>query len=158
MKILKFLFAIAFTVGLVFIAGCGDDIPPSLSLQQQDAKILDENSPWGGPGNVEVLASPAGVDFSGLLSLQVSFSTSGADDWAPTFFTASGAEDFLSANNVIWIWSGSGTDIITLFEASVAELTGVDITDTTLTFSFEVSPSSGGRVSGLDGSYTVRMN
>lgn len=158
MKVIRLVLIIGFFSGLSFLAGCGDDVPSSLTIQQKDAKILDENSPWGGPGNVEVLASPAGVDFSGLLSLQVTFNTSGANDWAPTFFTATGANDFLSANNVIWIWTGSGTDNITLIDASVAELTGVDISETTLTFSFEVNPSSGGRVSGLDGSYTVRLN
>lgn len=107
---------------------------------------------------MEVLASPTGVDPTELGNLQVSFKTSGPDEWAPTFFDASGADDFLSSNNAIWYWTGSGTDNITLSEASVAELTGVDVTDQTVTFTFEVSASSsGGRITGFDGTYTVRL-
>lgn len=137
---------------------CGGDVSPSLSLQQKAAKILDEGSPWGGTGNVEVLSSPSGVDPSELASLQLSFSTSGKDDWAPEFFEASGADDFLSTNNATWVWTGSGTDNITLTEASIAELTSVDVTDESVTFSFEVNPSiGGGRVTGIDGSYRVKL-
>jgi hypothetical protein len=107
---------------------------------------------------VEVLTSPSGVDYANLLGLQISFSSSGEDDWAPTFIQASGADDFFSTNDATWIWTGSGTDNITLSEASVAELTSVDVTEDAVTFSFEVNPSSGGRVSGIDGGYTIRLN
>ena len=73
-------------------------------------------------------------------------------------FKASGADDFLSTNNATWVWTGSGTDNITLTEASVAELTSVDVTDQSVTFSFEVNPSiGGGRVTGIDGSYRVKL-
>jgi hypothetical protein len=138
--------------------GCGGSVSPSLSLQQKAAKILDEGSPWGGSGNVEVLSSPSGVDPSDLNGLQVTFRSSGPDDWAPTFFETSGADDFLSTNSATWIWTGSGTDNITLSEASVAELTSVDVTDESVTFSFEVNPlNSGGRITGIDGSYRVKL-
>jgi hypothetical protein len=157
MKILKSLLSLAALFLLTLIINCTGNVTPSLNLQQRAAKILDEGSPWGGVGNVDVLASPAGVNFAELEGLQLNFRTSGADIWAPTFFQASGAEDFLSTDNAIWVWTGSGTDNITLTEASVAELTGVNVTDTDVTFSFEVNPSSGGRVSGIDGSYTVRL-
>jgi hypothetical protein len=158
MKFFKF-FIIIFTMSsLGIISNCGGDVTPSLSLQQKAAKILDEGSPWGGSGNVEIVASPVGVDPSDLLGLQVTFSTSGPEDWAPTFFEASGAEDFLSTDNATWIWTGSGTDNITLKEASAAELTSVDVTEDAVTFSFEVNPPSQGRISGIDGSYTVRLN
>jgi len=143
---------------LTLIYSCTGDVSPSLSLQQKAAKILDEGSPWGGSGNVEVLASPSGVDFSDLLGLQVTFSSSGPDDWAPTFFRTSGADDFLTASDATWIWTGSGTDNVTLTDASSAELTSVDVTDDAVTFTFEVTPSSGGRTTGIDGSYTVRLN
>ncbi len=143
---------------VAFFSRCGSSADPSLSLQQKASKIMDEGSPWGGTGNVEVLASPTGVDPTELENLQVSFKTSGDEDWAPTFFEASGADDFLSSNNAIWFWTGSGTDNITLNEASVAELTSVDVTDLTVTFTFEVSAStSGGRIAGFDGTYTVRL-
>ncbi len=148
------LAAITFTL----LSSCGNDIAPSLSIQQKAAKILHEGSPWGGTGNVEVLSSPAGVDPSELSGLQINFETSGENDWAPTFFIASGADDFLSTNNATWIWTGSGTDNITLNEASVAELTSVDVADESVTFSFEVNPSnSGGRILGIDGSYRVKL-
>ena len=131
---------------------------PSLSLQQQAAKILDEGSPWGGTGNVEVLASPSGVVATDLENLQVSFATSGSEDWAATFFETSGADDFLSTSNTTWIWTGSGTDNITLNEASASELTSVDVNEETVTFSFEVNAdNSGGRTTGIDGTYTVRL-
>lgn len=141
-----------------FMDSCGGKVTPSLDLQQKAAQILDQGSSWGGTGNVEVLASPSGVDPSELLGLQLNFSTSGEDDWAPTFFDASGADDYLKTNNSTWIWSGSGTDNITLSEASVAELTSVDVTDEAITFTFEVNTSnSGGRITGIDGSYTLKL-
>jgi hypothetical protein len=162
MKALKFLISTGLIFCLTLIFSCTGNVTPSLSLQQKAAKILNEGSAWGGSGNVEVLASPSGVDFSGLLELQVSFSTTGADDWAPTFIQTSGADDFLSTDNATWRWTGSGTDNITLEEASSAELTSVDVTEDAITFSFEVDllggRIAGGRVTGIDGSYTVRLN
>lgn len=140
------------------IFNCGGSDTSPLNLQQKAAKIMDEGSTWGGTGNVEIVASPSGVNPDELSGLQISFKTSGPDDWAPTFFEASGAEDFLSTNSATWRWVGSGTDNIALEEASVAELTSVDVTEETITFSFEVNSSnSGGRISGFDGSYTVRL-
>lgn len=137
---------------------CGSNVAPSLSIQQKASKILHEGSLWGGPGNVEVLSSPTGVDPSELSGLQIGFETNGEEDWAPTFFTASGADDFLSTNNATWVWTGSGTDNITLTEASVAELTSVDVADESVTFSFEINPSSsGGRIVGIDGTYRVKL-
>lgn len=158
MKILKALLSGGMILSLVLIFSCTGDVTPSLTLQQKAAKILDEGSSWGGTGNVEVLASPSGVDFSDLLGLQVSFSSSGADDWAPTFIQSSGADDFFSTDDATWIWTGSGTDNITLTGASVAELTSVDVTEEAVTFTFEVNPTPGGRGTGIDGSYTVRLN
>jgi len=147
-----------FMLFLSLLFGCGGSVEPSLNLQQKDAKALQEGSPWGGVGNVEVLTSPAGVDFSELLNLQVSFTTSGKEDWAPTYFDASGADDFLSSENATWYWTGSGTDVITLTNASVLELTSVDVAQDQIIFSFEVSPGgSGGRTTGIDGTYTVSM-
>lgn len=140
------------------IASCGGKVTPSLDLQQKAAQILDQGSPWGGTGNVEVLASPSGVDPSDLLGLQLNFSTSGEDDWAPEFFDASGADDYLSTNNSTWVWSGSGTDLITLTEASVAEFTSVDVVEESITVTFEVNDSnSGSRITGIDGSYTLKL-
>jgi len=158
MKIFKTILSALMVLSVSLILSCTGDVAPTLSLQQKAAQILDEGSPWGGSGNVEVLASPSGVDFSDLLGLQVTFSTSGPDDWGPTFFQSSGADDFLSTNDATWFWTGSGTDNITLSQASVAELTSVDVTEEAITFSFEINPSSGGRVTGIDGSYTVRLN
>ena len=158
MKIFKTILSGMILLSFSLIFSCTGDVAPTLSLQQKAAQILDEGSPWGGSGNVEVLASPSGVDFSDLLGLQVTFSTSGPDDWGPTFFQSSGADDFLSTNDATWFWTGSGTDNITLSQASVAELTSVDVTEEAITFSFEVNPSSGGRISGIDGTYTVRLN
>jgi len=157
MRVFSSFLSIVVVFGLVQLFSCTGDVAPSLSLQQQAAKILDEGSPWGGTNNVEVLSSPTGVDPSDLYGLQLSFSTSGDSDWAPESFQASGADDFLSTNNTTWIWTGSGTDNITLSEASVAELTSVDVTDESATFSFEVNPTSGGRITGIDGSYRVKL-
>lgn len=158
MRIVTALVSIIVVFSLVQLFSCGEKTSPSLSLQQKAAKILDEGSPWGGNGNVEVLSSPAGVDPSDLAGLQLVFETSGADNWAPTFLSTSGADDFLSASGAIWYWTGSGTDNITLEEASVFEFTSVDVTDESVTISFEVNPSnSGGRITGIDGSYRVRL-
>lgn len=159
MKLLSSFLFVCVVFSLALMYSCGSDIPESLNLQQKAAKILDEGSPWGGAGNVEVQASPSGVDPSDLSSLQVAFKTQGADGkWAPTYFETSGADDFLSTDNATWNWTGSGTDVIELIDASVAELTSVDVTDEFVTFSFEVNSStSGGRVTGIDGSYTVKL-
>lgn len=158
---MKFLSSFRSIIAIALISqfnSCGNNIAPSLSIQQKASKILDEGSPWGGAGNVDVLSIPAGVDPSELSGLQLSFSTSGKDDWAPTFFEASGADDFLSTNNATWIWTGSGTDNITLTEASVAEFTSVDVADESVTFTFEVNPSnSGGRITGIDGTYRIKL-
>ena len=159
MKYLSSIILIIAIFSISLLTNCGESTPASLSLQQKATKILHEGSPWGGSGNVEVLASPTGVDITELENnLQVSFKSSGAEDWAPTFFDATGAEDFLEANNAIWYWTGSGTDNITLEEASVAELTSVEVSDETVTFTFEVSNlNGGGRIAGFDGTYTVRL-
>jgi hypothetical protein len=157
MRILAISAATALIIAASILTACSGGDSVSLSLQQRAAKILDEGSVWGGSGNVEVLASPSGVDFSDLLEVQITFTTSGTDDWAPTFFETSGADDFISADGATWFWTGSGTDNITLNDASVAELTSVAVTETAVTFSFEVTPD-GGRVSGIDGSYTIRLN
>lgn len=157
MRILNTFFSALFIFGLTLIFSCTGNVTPSLNLQQKAAKILDEGSPWGGTGNVEVLSSPSGVDPSELSGLQLSFGSSGDSDWAPTSFQASGADDFLSATGATWIWAGSGTDNITLSGASVAELTSVDVEDESVTFSFEVTPSPGGRITGIDGSYRVTL-
>lgn len=158
MKLISSFLSIVIVFSLVQFFSCGGSVPASLNLQQQAAKILDEGSPWGGSGNVEIISAPDGVDPSELSGLQLSFNTSGADDWAPTFFEASGADDFLSTNNATWIWTGSGTDNITLTEASVAEFTSVDVTDESIEFVFEVNPTnSGGRITGIDGSYRVKL-
>lgn len=158
MKLLSSILSTVVIFSLVFFFSCGGDVSPSLSLQQKAAKILDEKSPWGGAGNVEVLAMPDGGIPANLENLQVSFATTGAEDWGPTFFESSGADDYLSTDNAIWYWIGSGTDNIRLEEASSPELTSVDVNEETLTFTFEVNPTnSGGRILGIDGSYTVRL-
>ena len=157
MQLLSQILIISIIFSLSGFYSCGGKVERSLDLQQKAAKILDEGSPWGGLGNVEVLASPSGVDPSELSGLQVVFDTGGSDgDWAPTDFLASGADDFLKTDNSNWIWTGSGTEVITLSEASVSELTSVDVSEDAVTFTFEVSQSnSGGRISGIDGYYTV---
>lgn len=159
MKHISSLLSVMVIFLLTLFYGCGDPVPSSLNLQQKAAKILDEGDTWGGTGNVDVLASPSGVVATDLENLQVTFDSSGEEDWAPTFFEVSGAEDYLStADNATWTWIGSGTNNIELTEASVAELTSVDVTDESVTFTFEVSSQgSGGRVSGIDGAYTVRL-
>lgn len=158
MKLISAFFSVMLIFVLALFYSCGNTVPASLTLQQKATKILDERAIWGGSGNVEVLASPSGVVATDLENLQITFDSSGEDDWAPTFFSASGADDFLSTSNSTWIWTGSGTDNITLYEASVSELTSVDVTEETITFSFEVNPTnSGGRILGIDGGYTVRL-
>ncbi len=139
------------------IFGCGNNSSPSLNEQQKAAKLLDEGSPWGGTGGVEALSLPSGVLDTEVADLELSFSTTGADDWSPTSIDASGADDYFSTNNSTWFWGSSGTQLITLEDASVLELTNVDIQDNTLTITFEVG-ASGGRLSGIDGSYTLRLD
>ncbi len=142
---------------LPFLFNCGGEVTPSLNLQQKAARLLEEGSPWGGPGNVEVVSLPSGVDPADLASLQLIFKSSGADDWAPTFIYASGADEFISTLDATWAWTGAGTDNISLSGASVPEFTSVDVTDEAITFSFEVNSNSGGRTTGIEGSYRVKL-
>jgi len=159
MRYFSTIFSIIFVFALLNLFSCGKSVAPSLNLQQKAAKILGEGSPWGGgKESVDVLASPSGVDPTELDGLQVIFNTSGEEDWAPTFFETSGADEYLSTNNATWVWTGSGTDNISLSEASAAELTSVVVDEETVTFSFEVNSSnSGGRITGIEGAYTVRL-
>ena len=140
----------------LIVYGCGGSVEPSLSLQQKAAKLLDEKSPWGGSGKVEVVTSPPGVDPTELGNLQLNFQTNGPDNWAPTFIIASGADNFFATGvDATWVWTGSGTDIISLTQSSVSEMTSVEVNETTLRFTFEVTPEGNGRITGIDGSYTV---
>jgi hypothetical protein len=60
-------------------------------------------------------------------------------------------------DNSTWYWTGAGTEVITLTDASVAEFTGVEVADNSVTFTFEISSPSGGRVAGIDGYYTLTL-
>ena len=157
MKTLNTILSFLAIGSLLIIFSCGGNVSPSLSLQQKAAKIMDEGSAWGGSGNVEVISTPSGVDPTQLLNLQITFNTSGPDDWAPTFITASGADDFFSTDRSTWVWAGSGTDVISLTEASTSELTSVEVNETSVRFTFVVDSSTGGRTTGIDGNYTVLL-
>ena len=145
--------------GMLLLQGCGGSDNPALTEQQKAARAMEEGSPWGGTGNVEVVDVPTGVDPSGLSSLTLVFTTSGEPEWEPAGFEATGADDFLSTSNSTWKWGGTGTEIITLTNASSSELTGVYINGQELTITFEINSGggTGTRVAGLDGTYTVRL-
>ena len=140
-------------------AGCGGEITPALTDQQKAVKILTEGNPWGGPGKVEVLSLPEGVDPSGLSGLTLVFSGSGDPQWVPSGITANGADDFLTADDgASWRWATpAGTNLITLEGASVPEFTSVDVQETKFTFSFERSTSTA-RTMGLDGTYRLALS
>ena len=139
--------------------GCGGEITPALTDQQKAVKILTEGNPWGGPGKVEVLSLPEGVDPSGLSGLTFVFSGSGDPQWVPTGITANGADDFLSTDDgASWRWATpAGTNLITLEGASVLEFTSVDVQDAKFTFSFERSTVNA-RTRGLDGTYRLALS
>jgi hypothetical protein len=159
MKLFVSILSVFVVLTLTFLFSCGNDVSPSLDLQQKAAQSLSNGNPWGGLGNVEVLASPTGVNPADLAELQLVFNTAGADgDWAPTFIEASGADNFLLTDNSTWYWTGAGTDVITLTNASVTEFTSVEVSDDAFTFTFEVTaPSGGGRTTGIDGYYTLTL-
>ncbi len=153
-----FIFTFSIPV-LLFLSDCGGSLTPALTEQQKATKTMSEGSPWGGTGKVEVIEVPTGVDPSGLSSLSIVFSSSGDPDWEPTSIEAFGADEFFSTSNSTWKWGSTGTTIITLTNASSSELTAVDVTDQALTFTFEINSGggTGSRVTGLDGSYTVKL-
>jgi hypothetical protein len=139
------------------LSSCGSNVDPLLSEQQKAARILEQGSPWTVGSAEGVLSVPTGIDPADLTGLVLSFDSSGDPDWIPASFSASGAEDYLSSDNGRWAWgTTTGTEIITLTNASAAEFTGVVIQEQQLRVTFELS-SSGGRVSGIDGSYTLEL-
>ena len=141
------------------ISGCGGDLSAALTDQQEATRILMEGSPWGGPGKVEVLALPEGVDPAGLTGLTLTFLGSGEPDWAPTGFDATGADNYLSAEDATWRWgTAAGTNLITLEGANVAELTSVDVQSDVLTFSYELSTAGNARGQGFDGAYKLALS
>ncbi len=158
MKIFSFLLSGFIIMMLPMMMGCTKKIESPLSDQQQAAKILDEGSPWGGSGKVEVVSLPTGVDPSKVTNLQLTFDTNGNPDWIPTNFSASGADDLLSASGALWSWATpSGTSVITLDGATVSELTSLDVQVGELRLTFEVNAASGGRIAGFDGTYSVLL-
>jgi hypothetical protein len=133
-------------------------VDPLLSEQQKAARILAQGSPWIVGSADGVLSVPTGIDPGDLAGLVLTFETSGDPDWVPASFSATGAEDYLSSENADWGWgTTSGTEIITLTNTSTAEFTGVVVQEDQLRITFELS-SSGGRVAGIDGSYTLELS
>ncbi|NJN25544.1 MAG: hypothetical protein HC819_06070 [Cyclobacteriaceae bacterium] len=64
----------------------------------------------------------------------------------------------MKTDNTTWVWTGSGTDVITLTEASISEITSVEVTEEAVTFTFELSQgSTGGRTKGISGYYSVSL-
>lgn len=138
-------------------SGCGGDVDPLLNEQQKAARILMEGSPWGIEDLNGVLSVPTGIDPSELTGLVLTFDASGEPDWIPAAFGATGAEDYLSSENATWGWgTTTGTDVITLTNASASELTGVVVQEGQIRITFEIG-GTGGRTTGLDGTYTLQM-
>jgi hypothetical protein len=137
--------------------GCGTDANVQLNDQQKAAKILQEGSPWGGSGKVDVVSVPSGIDPNDLSLLSISFTTSGEPDWIHSSIDASGADTYFITEDATWAWgTTTGTDVISLDGASSSEFTSVDVQEQEIRLTFEIN-SSGGRIEGIDGSYTVSL-
>ena len=107
---------------------------------------------------MEVLTVPTGVLEGDLELLSLTFGTSGDPAWVPSSIAASGADNYFSTENATWRWGTvSGTDVIGLTGASSSEFTSVEIQDQQIRLSFEIN-SSGGRIEGIDGSYSVALS
>lgn len=142
----------------IYWSGCGNNVDPLLNEQQKAAKTMQEGSPWGGAGKVEVLTVPTGVLEGDLELLSLTFGTSGDPEWVPSSIVASGADNYFSTDNATWRWgTATGTDVIGLTGASSSEFTSVEAQDQQIRFSFEIN-SSGGRIEGIDGSYSVILS
>ena len=157
MKAISSIILFSFIIALMTIYGCGKKVDPALSKQQKSAKVLDEGSSWGGNGQVEVIEVPSGINPNELLNLKLTFGTSGESNWTPSSFASSGADDFLATSNASWTWGDKEeTIVISLENASSSELTSMKISELEIQFTFQIN-EVGGRVDGLDGSYTLRM-
>lgn len=138
-------------------SGCGGDVDPLLNEQQQAAQILSLGSPWSIEDLEGVVSVPTGIDPAELAGLVLTFDSSGDPDWIPAAFSAVGAEDYLSSENARWGWgTTTGTEIITLTNASSSELTAVVVQEDQLRITFEIG-GAGGRITGLDGTYTLQL-
>ena len=71
MKTILKIILFSVTLALVTMYSCGNKVEPALSKQQKAAKILDEGSPWGGIGQVEVIEVPSGVNPNELSNLKL---------------------------------------------------------------------------------------
>jgi hypothetical protein len=100
---------------------------------------------------------PTGILEEDLELLSLTFVTSGESQWIPSTIEASGADNYLSTENATWRWgTTSGTDVIGLTGASSSEFTSVEVQEQQIRLSFEIN-SSGGRIEGIDGSYSVAL-
>ena len=160
MKIIKYVFA-AIIISSFLLYNCGGNNGNGVELtqQQEAAQALNNGSPWS---VVEITQSPDNVDVTALNSLQLVFNITGTDeDIAPSSFSASGADDFISTStNSSWSWSGSGISTIALNDvAPINQFSGVQFSPgtentTSITLSFDI-PAPGGRTLGLTGQYTI---
>jgi hypothetical protein len=160
MKVLnnKYVLLSFLIMSVVYLVSC-EEVPEELELNefQRNAKILDEGSPWGGQGKVQVITLPTGVNEQDLSNLSLSFGSSGRPEYAPSVFVATGADDFIFSPSGNWNWTTS-TSVVQLSGASITQISAFDISEQQITFSFELSPSlSTGRISGIDGNYRVTL-
>lgn len=147
--------------GLTLFSGCFTNVDGELTDQQEASQFLSSTNTWGGEGNVVVITKPDGINESKVSALAVTFSSSGSPSYTPETFRTEGALEVLSAeSDATWSWAGVDNSIIDLESASTSELTSFEIleSENKIRFSFEVSGSSSGRVSGLDGTYRVELS
>ena len=152
MKKLTYLLLFGILGGMVFFGSCGgddDDDGPNLTPQQEQAQAL--SGTWNQQNTTQI---PDGVDPTILNDLSITFNIDANSN--PTSFSASGADDFfITTSSSTWAFSGSSTTAIVLSNVSpVTSLTINSVSDSQLSVTFT---SAGGRVTGLDGTYTVEL-
>jgi len=151
MRKLFYFLSLVIIAGMAGLTNCGDgngDEP--LTPQQEQAQLLAGN--WNHQNTTQ---SPQGVDPTILDQLTMTFNIDANKN--PTSFSSTGAPDFLATTgSSTWSFSGSSTTSLILTNVSpVSALTINSLSASSLSISFTFT--SGGRIAGLDGNYTVEM-
>jgi hypothetical protein len=151
MKKLYYFLSLIIIAGMVGLTNCGDDNGDEpLTPQQEQAQLLAGT--WNQQNTTQL---PPGVDPTILDQLTLTFNIDGNSN--PSSFSSTGAPDFFTSSGAsTWAFSGSSTTSLILTGVTpVAALTINSLSASSLSVSF--SFTSGGRVTGLDGNYTVEL-
>jgi hypothetical protein len=163
MKINQYILSAIVLGGALIFSGCDKDDDADkveMTSQQKASKALSDGSPWTVKS---VVSKPdEDIDETPLMSLELSFETTGTETTiAPGKFELSIEDDLITNDaNATWAWSGAETSKITLTGSSISELKNIEFSPdaenpTSIKVTFELTTING-RAKGL-GEYTIEL-